>query len=85
MDTVNISQIVLDVLKPRKPSIVELGKDIRKVKGVKSVNLIVTDVDEKTEKVSVLITGKSLKVEKIRSTIEDSGATVHSLDEATIT
>lgn len=79
-----LSSIVLDVLKSHKPSIIELGQDIKTVRGVKNVEIIVLDVDEETEKVQVIINGSNLSMMKIKDKIERFGASVHSLDEVII-
>jgi hypothetical protein len=81
---VNVSSLVLDVLKSHKPGIVELAEDVKKIKGVKTVKVNVSDVDEETEKVKITITGNKLSVMKIRDKIERFGASVHSLDEIVV-
>ena len=83
-DKPEVKIMVLDILKPHKPNIIDFGKEIKSLTGVKNVELVVTDVDDQTEKVQVIIEGKNLKFERIKNKIEHSGATVHSLDEAVI-
>ncbi|MFH1787755.1 MAG: DUF211 domain-containing protein [Candidatus Altiarchaeota archaeon] len=71
--------LVLDVLKPHKPNIVELGRDLCEW-GVEASSISVYAVDEKTESIKIVIEGKGIDFEKIRTRIEDSGAVVHSID-----
>ena len=71
---------VVDVLKPHKPDIVEFGKSLCKERSVTSVNITVYAIDEKTESVKIIMSGKNIKFNKIRSIIEDYGAVVHSVD-----
>ncbi|MBD3304506.1 hypothetical protein GF343_05140 [Candidatus Woesearchaeota archaeon] len=79
-----IKIIVLDILKPHKPDIIEFGLLIEKSRGVKCVNMSVYAVDEKTESVKLAIEGPDLDYKKIKKTIEDHGAVIHSIDKAVI-
>ena len=76
--------IVLDILKPHKPDIIEFGVAVEKINGVKCLNLSVYAIDEKTESIKVALEGKSLDMKKIKKAIEDMGAVVHSIDKAVI-
>ncbi|MFH1834714.1 MAG: DUF211 domain-containing protein [Methanobacteriota archaeon] len=71
--------LVLDVLKPHKPSIVEFGKILHS-KGVSGSSISVYAVDEKTESVKITLDGEGIDFDRIRSLIEDAGAVVHSID-----
>lgn len=75
-----IRLLVLDVLKPHKPDIVELGKAINALKSVEGTNISVTAVDEKTESLKVTIEGKNIEFEEVKKTIGDFGAVIHSTD-----
>jgi hypothetical protein len=79
-----IKVIVLDILKPHKPDIIEFGLLIEKGKDVKCVNMSVYAVDEKTESVKLAIEGSDLDFKRIKKTVEDHGAVIHSIDKAVI-
>jgi hypothetical protein len=79
-----IKLLVLDVLKPHKPNIVEFGGELSKVDNVENIYVDVETVDEKTENVRVVFQGDDLDFEVIRKTIEDFGAVVHSVDKICI-
>ena len=79
-DRSTIKLLVLDVLKPHKPNIVEFGKELATANGVENIDVSVYAVDEKTETVKVVLEGNALDFEVIRKTIENSGAVVHSID-----
>ena len=79
-----IKLLVLDVLKPHKPNIVEFGKTLSESNGIENIDISVYAVDEKTEDVKVVLEGVSLDFDKIRQTIEDTGAAVHSIDKICI-
>jgi len=75
--------VVLDLLKPHKPDILELGKEISRGGGV-DVNISVYAVDEKTESAKLSLAGRDIDLEKIRKVIEDNGAVIHSIDKVVI-
>jgi len=79
-----LRMIVLDVLKPHKPDIIEFGIAVEKISGITCLNLTVYAVDEKTESIKMALEGKSLDMNKIKKTIEDFGAVIHSVDKAVI-
>lgn len=76
-----ITKLSLDVLKPLEPNLVEFSKKLCKIKGVKTVNLVVQEMDRKTETVKAIIEGRDIDFEAIRSTIEELGGAVHSIDQ----
>ncbi len=75
-------RIVLDVLKPHDPPLPKFATKLGSIKGVENVNVTLVEIDKETETVKVTIDGK-LDYSAIRSTIEEWGAVVHSVDEVT--
>lgn len=71
--------MVLDILKPHKPNIVDLGRQLFGG-GVEATVITVYAVDEKTESIKITIEGKNLDYQKIKLLIEDGGAVIHSID-----
>lgn len=80
MAKVKIQRIVLDVLKPMEPSILELSRNITELEGVESVSIDLIEIDKKVENVRLSISGTSLVYSEINSVIESTGATIHSID-----
>ncbi|WP_406657993.1 DUF211 domain-containing protein [Methanolobus sp. ZRKC2] len=76
-----IRRLVLDVLKPHHPSIVEFSKILSVIDGVYGVNLSLYEVDQQTETVKITIEGENLDYEEIKNSIENLGAVIHSIDE----
>ncbi|MBN2111204.1 MAG: DUF211 domain-containing protein [Methanosarcinaceae archaeon] len=76
-----IRRLVLDVLKPHHPSIVEFSKILSVIDGVYGVNLSLYEVDQQTETVKITIEGENLDYEEIKDSIENLGAVIHSIDE----
>lgn len=75
-----IRRIVLDVLKPHKPSLIEVSLRLSALKGVDGVNCTLTEVDQETESVTVTIEGPSIHYESVESTLRELGAAIHSID-----
>lgn len=72
--------IVLDILKPHKPSVIDLASVISNIKGIHGVNISVHEIDSKVETIKATIIGESIDFEKVKETVEDMGATIHSID-----
>jgi len=76
-----IKRLVLDVLKPHKPSVVEVSEALSHLEGVEGVNVIIYEIDQKVENAKVIIAGISINFEDIKSKLEELGAIIHSVDE----
>lgn len=76
-----IRRLVLDVLKPHKPSVVEVSEALSHLQGVEGVNVIIYEIDQQVENVKIIIAGISISFEDIKSKLEELGATIHSVDE----
>ncbi|WEU39895.1 MAG: DUF211 domain-containing protein [Candidatus Odinarchaeum yellowstonii] len=79
--TKGIRRIVLDVLKPHTPNLVELAGIISRIEGVCGVNISLVEVDADTESVKVTIMGSNLNYSIIKAILEKYGAAVHSIDQ----
>lgn len=76
--------LVLDILKPHRPTILEYAKEIVSKNKEYSVNLRVVEIDEKTETVELTIQGVDVELEKIENIISSLGGTIHSIDEVSV-
>jgi len=81
---VYIKRLVIDALKPREVSIMDLSKSICELDGVEEVSVIVTEVDVKTETVKIMISGNDIDFDKMMEAISDSGVSVRSIDEVSL-
>jgi len=75
-----IRRLVLDVMKPHRPSIVDVALKLSKVRGVSGVNCMLDEVDQDTESLKVVIEGPNIDFEEISDTLESLGAVIHSID-----
>ena len=76
-----IRRLILDVLKPHNPSVVELSEALSHLEGVEGVNVIIYEIDQQVENAKIVIAGSSISFESIKKKLEEMGATVHSVDE----
>ncbi len=76
----NVRKIVLDVLKPHRPDIVDYSERLSTIKGVSGVSIFLNEVDQETENVKVIIEGYNLKYTIIKKIIEEMAGSVHSVD-----
>jgi len=76
-----LRRVVLDVLKPHNPGILELSEKLCKVRGIDGVNIITYEIDKEVENVKIVIEGRNINFEKVKKILEDSGAAIHSIDE----
>ncbi|TET89345.1 MAG: hypothetical protein E3J35_10680 [Methanomassiliicoccales archaeon] len=76
----DIKRMVLDVLKPHNPSIVELSKRLSNINGVLGVNCTLEEVDQDTESIKITIEGSSVDFLKVEKAIRECGAVIHSVD-----
>jgi len=75
-----IRRLVLDVLKPHKPSIIELSKRVSMTRGVSGVNCSLDEVDQETETVKITVEGDDINFEAVVNAIESTGGVIHSID-----
>jgi hypothetical protein len=77
----NLRRLVLDVLKPLDPSIVELVQLLAEQAGVDGVNISIYEIDRRVENAKVTVEGHDLRYQEIVDIIEENGGSVHSIDE----
>jgi hypothetical protein len=76
----DIKRLVLDVLKPHNPSIIDISRKLADLKGVSGVNCTLDEVDQETESIKITMEGHAIDFEAVREAISDFGAVIHSVD-----
>ena len=76
----NIRRLVLDVLKPHSPNLVDLAMQIADIEGVVGVDISLIEMDQKVENVKISCEGDEIDFEKVERVIIQNGASIHSLD-----
>lgn len=75
-----VKQLVLDVLKPHMPSCLEFASALAQQGSGYQVKITVSEVDEKTETLVVIIEGDNIDFDAINETITSLGGSLHSID-----
>jgi len=76
-----VRRLVLDVLKPLEPTIIELAQQLSALSGVEAVNISIYEIDRMVENAKITIEGDDLSYENVDQVIQENGGTVHSIDE----
>lgn len=76
-----IRRLVLDVLKPHDPSIIEVAAELSELPGIEAVNISIYEVDRRVENAKITLEGSDLRYNEILKVIGENGGTVHSIDE----
>lgn len=77
-----VKRLVLDILKPHEPNALEFALALA-AHGYR-VKLTVVEVDEKTETLLVTVEGDAIDFEQVRTTINELGGSLHSIDEVEV-
>ena len=81
MPVVNIKKILLDSLKSRELSIVDLSKALGSVNGVSEVDIVVVEVDSNTETMKITMKGPQINFNQIQKVMEKHGVSIKGVDE----
>ena len=79
-----LKRLVLDVLKPRQPNIIDFAKALSMLGSEYRINLSVEEVDDKTESVTLRIEGDDMDFVALEALINELGASLHSIDEVEV-
>jgi hypothetical protein len=78
-----IRRMVLDVLKPISPSLMELAARLCAIRGVTSAECTIMEIDRETESAKVILEGNNIDFAVVENVIASFGAAVHSVDSVT--
>lgn len=76
----DIKRVILDVLKPHNPSIIELSRRLAGLHGITGVNCTVDEVDQETESLKITVEGTNVDYAKVEATVREMGGVIHSID-----
>lgn len=79
-----LRRIVLDVLKPHQPEVLDFAAALADSLDGCGVRLTVEERDEKTESVTVEVTGEEVKFEAVIAKINEMGGSIHSVDDVEV-
>ncbi|MEM0360779.1 MAG: DUF211 domain-containing protein [Candidatus Diapherotrites archaeon] len=83
-EKVVIKRMVLDVMKPHKPPMVEIGTELSALEGIDGVHLALVELDKTVENVKITIEGQDIDFKRVEALLEDNGASIHSVDKVAI-
>lgn len=76
-----VRRVVIDVLKPHDPPLVEFTKRVADSETVEAVTSSLIELDQEVQNVKITSEGSDVNFEAIETTIENLGGTVHSVDQ----
>lgn len=76
-----IRRLVLDVLKPHDPGLIDIATGLVDRVDVDGVTATVMEIDENVRTVRIVIEGEDLDLSQIEAIISDQGASIHSIDQ----
>ncbi len=75
-----IRRIVLDVLKPHDPSLIEFARHVTAAESVEAASASLIELDQEVQNITITVEGEAVEYASVESAIEDLGGTVHSID-----
>ena len=79
--TVGIKRLLIEAVKPRETSTIELTQSLCSLEGVDECEIITTDVDVRTETFRLTVKGSNIDYDELKKTMDKSGLAVKGIDE----
>jgi hypothetical protein len=76
-----VRRLVVDVLKPHDPPLLEFARRTGDVEGVEGVSASLIELDNEVQNVKLTFEGETLDFDDIEATVERLGGTIHSVDQ----
>ncbi|SFC09370.1 hypothetical protein SAMN05444422_104229 [Halobiforma haloterrestris] len=76
-----IRRVVLDVLKPYEPDILEFTAAVADCESVDGVNAVLVETDREVQTLKLTIEGDDVDTDVVEGTVETVGGSVHSIDQ----
>ncbi|MDZ7701675.1 MAG: DUF211 domain-containing protein [Halobacteriales archaeon] len=76
-----VRRLVVDVLKPHDPPLLEFADSLADLDSVEGVTATLVELDEEVQNVKLTFEGEDVAFDAIESAVEGLGAAVHSVDE----
>jgi hypothetical protein len=81
---VDIRRLLIEAVKPRDTSSLELTQALCSVQGVEECELVVTDVDARTETVRLTIKGPDIDYPELKKAMDENSLAIKGLDEVNV-
>lgn len=79
-----VKRLVLDVLKAHSPDSLEFCQRLAEQGPNYRVQLTVVEVDENTQTTRIVVEAEDIDFERLRQTITELGASLHSIDQVEV-
>ncbi len=79
-----IKVIILDVLKPRTPSLPLFATFLAKLENVERVEVTLVEMDAKTDSLKVALYGSGIDYDALKEHVGRDGAVIHSVDRVNV-
>lgn len=76
-----VRRIVIDVLKPHDPSLLEFTQALAELKCLESVTTSLIEHDKEVQNVELALEGEDVEYDAIEERIEELSGTIHSVDQ----
>jgi hypothetical protein len=76
-----VRRVVIDVLKPHDPPLLEFTDQAAEIDGVEGVVSSLIELDQDVQNVKLTFEGEDVNFTAIEETIENLGGSVHSVDQ----
>lgn len=76
-----VRRLVIDVLKPHDPSVLEFTNQVAGTAEVEGVTASLIELDQEVQNIKLTFEGEDLNFDEIKEKIEHLGGTIHSVDQ----
>jgi hypothetical protein len=76
-----IRRLVIDVLKPHDPPLVDFAQRVSEVESVAGVTASLIELDQEVQNIKLTFEGENVDFTEIEETVENLGGSVHSVDQ----
>ncbi|MCJ7633597.1 hypothetical protein MUP77_14565 [Candidatus Bathyarchaeota archaeon] len=82
--SVDIRRLLIEAVKPRDTSTLDLIEALCSVEGVDECDLIVTDTDVRTVTFKVTVKGPDINYDELKKTMDTNGLAIKGIDEVNV-
>lgn len=75
-----VRRLVLDVLKPHQPTILDLAVKLGDLEGIEGTDVVLNEIDNKVENIKITLEGSHINFDEVAAVVQESGGSIHSID-----
>jgi hypothetical protein len=81
---IHIRRVLIEALKSRETPLVDLSQAICSVDGADECDMIVTDVDARTETIKLTVKGSDIEYDELSKVLQEHGISIKGVDEISV-